>query len=439
MKTHISRPPGFINRVTIAFTIVLTTLFVHGTAFANTAANTVIHNTATVTYDDVVATGYSTTSSVDITVNLVQATASLSVSIDQTVTSGSTFDYTYTISTNANGPDTYNLSVADDTPKVGVTSNTLDIRSASGGGGSTIASIALAATTVATDVGPINAGASQLIEVPNDGITDAAINGFVGGETIIVDKGGNNWAFTVASIGTDATTGKSQMTITNNTAGSVSLTAGMLIAQQRNFYLRETPVATTQGITIANTLTAADSVPNSTNVVSTTTVNVGANITVVKYVRNVLNAAGNAAGAGAQTINGVTYYTSGVKGNPGDTLEYVIRVQNAVNAGAASNVIISDPIPTFTTSVANSMLLDNDTAADASTVAGWSTTPTDTEADADTGEFDPTVNAQKVWIYAGSGGADTGTAATYGDGTGGSLAGGATGAYTFGAFRVTIN
>ncbi|MCI0505626.1 MAG: hypothetical protein L0Z73_05895, partial [Gammaproteobacteria bacterium] len=209
MKTYTNRPPGFFKLAAAAIIgFIASTVFVQGTAFATTAANTVITNQATVNYDDSNGNAQvAINASVDVTVNLVEAAPLLSAPTDQTTFSGTAIDYTYTITTNANGPDVYNLSATDNFPRAGITANTLEIRDTAGGGGSVIASVTLAATSVATAAGPIADGASLQIDVPNDGTAGGGLNGFTGGETVII----NGWAFSVVSVDNDNVTGTSQM------------------------------------------------------------------------------------------------------------------------------------------------------------------------------------------------------------------------------------
>jgi hypothetical protein len=433
MKTYTNRPPGFLKLASLAFIgFVASTVFVQGTAFATTAANTLITNQATVNYDDSNGNAQvAINASVNVTVNLVEAAPSLSNPTDQTTFSGTAIDYTYTITTNANGPDTYNLSVTDNTPVAGITGNTLEIRDTAGGGGSVIASVTLAATSVATAAGPIADGASLQIAVPNDGAAGGGLNGFTGGETIIVDQGGNNWLFSVVSVDNDNASGTSQMTIQNNSGGPVSLTVGMLIAEQQTFYLRETPTANVDGSTVTNTLTATDGTNPATDD-TTTTVNIGPSLTVTKYVRNISN--GTNGGGNCITVNtglgagSVEYCDGTASGEPGDTLEYVIEIVNGATAGEATDVVISDPVPAFTTQTGN-IALDPGTGT-------WSNVATT----ADNGDFAEIVSGV-VYIYAGDGtaaneGEDNGGTSGDGNGEGGRLAGNTT---TRGAFRVTID
>lgn len=429
MKTYNTKPPGLLKLAALAIVgFVATTVFVQGTAFATTAANTVIVNQATVNYDDSNGNAQGAiNASVNVTVNLVEAAPALSAPSDQTTFSGTSIDYTYTITTNANGPDTFNLSAADNTPQAGITGNTLEIRDTAGGLGSVIASVDLAATSVATAAGPIADGASLQIDVPNDGAGGGVLNGFSGGETIII----NGWAFSVVSVDNDNATGTSQMTVQNDSGAARSLTVGMLIAEQQTFYLYETPTANADGSTVTNTLTATDGTNPDTDD-TTTTVNIAPNLTVTKYVRNISNATNG--GGTCITVNtglgagNVEYCDGTATGEPGDTLEYVIEIVNGASAGEATDVVISDPIPAFTAQTGN-IALDPGTGT-------WS----DVATTADNGDFAEIVGGT-VYIYAGDGtaaneGEDNGGTSGDGNGEGGRLAGGAT---TRGAFQVTID
>ena len=80
-------------------------------AAANTASNTPIRNTATVRYNDAGGTAQTpVTAQADVTVTLVAAAPTLKAPADQSTTPGTPVTYNYTITANANGPDTYNLS-----------------------------------------------------------------------------------------------------------------------------------------------------------------------------------------------------------------------------------------------------------------------------------------------------------------------------------------
>lgn len=436
MKTYSNSPPGYLKLIFMAVAgFMLTALVVSNNALATTAFNAVISNTATVNYDDsagnplgpVVATA-------DVTVNLVEATVTLSVptpSAAESTFSGVAVDYTYTVTSNANGVDTYDLTSNQTATTGTITGNVRIFRNAADT--LTITTIDLGASSVTTGVTVLAAG-STAVTVPADGTSDASVNGIEVNDTVIVNGAAHN----VSAI-TDNASGTSTITLDGNGANNV-LTAGMQIGEQAQFIFRVTPSATVDASTVTNEVSVRDDTPAQPAAThsTVTTVNLVPNITVTKYVRNNGPCAGGGCnpGAGGTTINGTTYWLTadGVTAEPGDTLEYVIAIQNALNAGQATDVIITDPIPAFTTYVGSSMEYDN--AATVAGSGGW-TGVTDAEDDSDKGEYDPTGGSETVYIYAGAAGTgdDGGVAATYGDGTGGNLNGNS---FTFGKFQVQV-
>ena len=426
MKTYNTKPPGLMKLVAMAFIgFVATTVLVQGTAFATTAASTTITNQATVNYDDSAGNPQGAiNASVVVIVNLLEATPTLSAPTDDSVFSGSAVDYTYDITANANGVDTYDLTSAQTGATGTITGNTMVFRDI--GDTTDITSIDLGATSVAVAA----AGGATAITVPSDGASDASINGIESGDTLFIGA----TTYTVSSI-TDNATGTSTINLSAGLAAGVSV--GDQIGEQAQFIFRVTPSTTVDGSTVTNQVDARDdaAAQAAAQDSTTTTVNIAPSITVTKYVRNVGPCHGTLSdcnpAAGAVTINGEDYWATGVTGDPGDTLEYVIAVANANNAGTALDVIISDPIPTYTT-YAGSMQVD-------ATGNGWDAPAIDDSLNnGDAGEYDAGAGTNGiVYIYAGTGGSDTNVvgppAAT---GTGGSLAGNVT---TYGSFQVTID
>ena len=142
-------------------------------------------------------------------------------------------------------------------------------------------------------------------------------------------------------------------------------------------------------------------------------------------MRNVTTAAFNPLVADI-TVDGVDYYASGVSGNPTDTMQYLIVIDNsAAGAGTANNIVVSDPIPQFTTFVASSIELDDG--------AGTFVAQDETADDGDAAELDTTGNGT-VYVYAGAGGDDTTAGA--GNGDGGNLV---AGEISYVIFQVTID
>lgn len=369
-------------------------------AFA-TAANTTITNTVTVNYTDAASNAQTPVeASVDISVNLVASAPLLTSPADVDPTTEDTgVNLVYTITSTANGPDTYDFTSAD-------TRTNMDADATF-----TTPSVLLGATTVAAGI----TAADTVITVPFDGTDDSNVNGLVAGDTIVIDPTGVAEVATILSV--DETTGAASNTVTITlTAGTTNgFTYGTLIGEQAT----QTVTVTTDTITTGTSgthsvLTTATSVADGavfTTQGTATVITVRRPVLdVTKYVRNVTTVAFNPLVADI-TVDGVDYYASGVSGNPTDTMQYLIVIDNsAAGAGTANNIVVSDPIPQFTTFVASSIELDDG--------SGTFAAQDETADDGDAAELDTTGNGT-VYVYAGAGGVDT--AAGAGNGAGGTL------------------
>lgn len=416
----------------------LATALTTASAFAAapwTAANNIIRNTVTVKYQDAGSNQMpDIVRTVDITVNLVPTTPTLSIATDllatpadQTINSSATAVYNYALTSNANGPDTYNLStlVTTEMAKVGLTTSTTTLSDTS---------LDLGATSVASAV-TIAAAGTTTITVPSDSASDEIVNGIEVGDTVVID----GKIFVVAAAGiidNGGTPGTSTITVTGN-GTAAALTVGMTIGEMKIFTLTVDPGTVDFGTdpptnqTIVATVTARDAaaIADAATDATTTTVTVAA-LTVNKYVRNVTTPV--VGGGATLALAGVTYYTTGVGGKPDETLEYAIEIINT-GSGEAKDVRIEDPIATFTTYVASSMKVwTGNTDPNAATL----TAVDDGLANGDAGEFDTTGNGT-AYIYAGTGGTDL-TAGV--GGTGGTIeATDPDDTKAFGVFRVTID
>lgn len=384
-------------------------------AFA-TAANTTITNTVTVNYTDAASNAQTPVeASVDISVNLVASAPLLTSPADVDPTTEDTgVNLVYTITSTANGPDTYDFTSAD-------TRTNMDADATF-----TTPSVLLGATTVAAGI----TAADTVITVPFDGTDDSNVNGLVAGDTIVIDPTGVAEVATILSV--DETTGAASNTVTITlTAGTTNgFTYGTLIGEQAT----QTVTVTTDTITAGTSgthsvLTTATSVADGavfTTQGTATVITVRRPVLdVTKYVRNVTTVAFNPLVADI-TVDGVDYYASGVSGNPTDTMQYLIVIDNsAAGAGTANNIVVSDPIPQFTTFVASSIELDDG--------AGTFVAQDETADDGDAAELDATGNGT-VYVYAGAGGDDT--AAGAGNGAGGTLL---AGEISYVIFQVTID
>lgn len=377
-------------------------------AAANTAAFNIIHNTATVSYQD--AGGHTQTpitATADVTVSLVQAAATLTAPDNQDINGGLPVTYNYTITATANGLDNYVLT-SPTTESAGISGSGVVVNGGTG-------TVALGATTfVSID------GGRTVITVPNDNASDGIVNGLVADDLVVI--GGVQYQIASVSDTGPAPGATSTITLTGALpAGDPAV--GAVIGERKAFTVVVTPGTVSNATidqTIAVVLTATAGAAVSTD--STTTTVKAVALDVKKYVRNVTT---GTAGTTVHAINGANYYETGVTGAPGEILEYVIAITKPASSSEAKNIIISDPIPAFTHYVTTSMLVD-------ATGDGWDVAPIlDGDADTDAGE----TNGTTVYIYAGVSGSDG--AAGYGNGTGGNLPAGL--ATTYGAFRVTVD
>ncbi len=406
--------------------------------FASTAANTTITNTVTVNFDDTSGNPQTAvTASVSFTVNLVPSVPLVTVPADiNPATESTSYNLVYTLTGTANGLDTYDI-----------TNNSVDsnMDGAPTYGGAT--SVALGGSTIAATV---TAGDTDIL-APYDGVNDGIVNGIAVGDIVVLDPTGLN-PETVTVTAIDESTGATNNTVTI-TIDSDTVTAGnqgtvngfavaLIIGEQATATVTITTNTVTTGFTtgthITTTTFTSQADPGITVDGAGVTVTVSrASLTVTKYVRNVTTLANNP-GAADISINigavSTDFYSTGVSAEPGavdgsapgDTLEYLIVVENPVGFAQADNIIVSDPVPGFTTLLNTSIQLDP--IGDDNFV-----NPAAGATDGDAAE----VNANTVYVYAGTGGADNaGTDGPDGSGTGGSLTGGQT---SYVLFRVTLD
>jgi len=379
------------------------------TAYASTAANTSITNTVTVNFDDAAGNAQTAvTASVSFSVNLVASAPILSAPADvDPATESTLYNQVYTVTATANGNDTYNITNAS------VNTN-MDGDPAFGGD----ASIVLGGSTTAA---AITAGATTFT-VPFDGTDDSEVNLIAVGDTIVLDPTGTAEVATVTAIDEATGAANNTATITVGSALANSFAAGLIIGEQGTATITvttdtvTTPPTGTHNVTVTYTSVADAGVTADDSVLYTV---YRSALTVTKFVRN----DSNPNGTGTSTsFNGQTYYDSGVNGNPGDTMEYLVVVENPAGYGDAQNIVVSDPVPQFTTYVASSVQMD----VDGGGLVGYADT-------ADNGDAVET-DGSTIYVYAGVGGDDT--AAGLGNGTGGTLAGGETASVLF---QVTID
>jgi uncharacterized repeat protein (TIGR01451 family) len=320
---------GALSLLTLAF---LWVAALPADSLASTAANTVIRNTVSVNYRDTANTVMpQVQSTVDISVALVYATPTLYTPADLSTTPGTPAVYTYTITSNANGPDTYALTTNVDAQSAGISGSTA---------AAAPVSVTLGASTIATAV-TIAAVGTTAITVPNDALSNASVNGIAGGTVVI-----NASVYTVASIVDNGGTvgGTSTITVNGNGTASGVLPVGTIIGEQVTFTMTVTPgtISAAANQTIDVTTSAkGGGAPIAATDVTVTTVNV-ATLGVTKEV----SADGNNWFSGV-----VPPATLGAV--PGNTLYYRITVTNSGSSNA-TDVVITDPQPLYTTYLVNS-------------------------------------------------------------------------------------
>lgn len=293
-------------------------------AQASTAANTVIRNTATVNYDDTAGNAMPAVSdSVEVTVAFVCAPAAISAPADISTDPNTNAVYNYTLTSQANGPDTYTIAITTPlTESAGISGSTAT---------PSVASIVLGATTAAATA----ASGATAITVPNDLASDSSINGIEAGDTVVI--GGN--VYTVDSITDTGGTVGGTSTITLSTALTTAVAVGDPIYEQKPFTVTVDPgtvsAAANQTITVETTATGTGGCDPAKDT-TVTTVEL-ATLTIDK------------------TANKDT-------AAPGEVITYTIVVTNAGSSNA-QNVIVTDPLPLYTTYVANSTRLNEITVS----------------------------------------------------------------------------
>jgi uncharacterized repeat protein (TIGR01451 family) len=310
-------------------------------AQASTAANTVIRNTVTVNFNDTKSNPMTAvTATVDITVNYVYAKVTLSAPSDQFTDPNTAIGYSYTITSNANGPDTYNLTKTLPLTEVGISGSTAAFSNTGG----SITSVILGATTAAAAA----ASGTAVITVPNDAASNTSINGIEAGDIVVI--GGN--PYTVLSIVDNGGTVVGTSTITLTTNLTTSVLAGDPIYERQNFTMTVTPGTVASGAITDPTITVTTNATSvglpslgATTDDTITTIHI-AKLGVVKTV----------------SPNGTTYYDTATapKFITGNTIWYKVVVTNNGSSNATS-VTLTDPVPAYTTYVSNSTTLNGKT------------------------------------------------------------------------------
>ena len=360
-----------------------------------TPGNTALINKATLTY-----TGNSTgvDAFVTVTVATVGVLPLLVTPLNTSKAENQAYEDSYTITAQNNGVDTYTLASSATTTGLDGTYVAPTLLSTSGGSalGTTIilgASAVLSPLTTTTFRVPSDGSITAALD-PVTGVAGSAeVNGLTAGDTINI--AGEVYAIlSVVDTGLTTAAGVAYATITLDGVKPLvtPVVASTEIFEVQEFWVDTANVGAQDTGGTYQISIDLDVTPGIAPTAGATTVNgtpfivsvVKVNIT--KYVRNdtlanCLDSSGNTTGIGtiecAVAANFTTtaaggaskYFRGGVtnlkvNAGPADTLEYLIRVETAPDAGSElANAEVVDVLPPFTDYVASSTLLNNKTVA----------------------------------------------------------------------------
>ena len=338
----------FLAKTSLALALAVTALSCAQTAGASTAANTAIVNKAVLTYNN----GLTAESSVTVKVDLVPALPNVTITRGEAAYQGvdtPPIPNTVTITSAANGPETYTV-----TPTITASTNSTD-PSVTGG-----TPVVLGATITA------GTGSSTSIIVPapmGGAITaDSDVNGIAVNDIIVFTVNSHTYTPRVTSTQYNVTNNTFQINWANTDAIPAAdiLGAGVQVGERQQVNLSAKPgTINSLGLEITTTVKAEVTAPNfPANSATTAPANKWTStpptITFQKYSRNVtVPVAGsgtphfNASIEGNTGAGSLPYYTGGVTGKPGDTIEYIIEASNSgTSAFDLTACSISDSVPT---------------------------------------------------------------------------------------------
>lgn len=320
-----------------ALLLVLGLVFTASQALANVAANTEIVNSARLTFD-----GGSANASVTVTVALVPSQPNVTItnaSGAYTAPNTPALTNSVRITSTANGPAEYTVAPSVDS-SVNATDPTVT-------GGTTV--------TIGASVTTGTSG-TTFVTVPAGGASgnNAAVNGIGVNDTIVFTVNGNAYTRQITAT-TDNGDGTFRLSWSGAIPGADVPGSGVQVGEEVTVNLSVLPgtvnaagsaiavtvqaVVSTDGGAVA--VTVSNSAPNTWSTPSP-------NVSMTKYVRNLNDSSANpGAGTGTTiTVNTVTreYFTAGVIGKPGDTLEYIIVANNSGGADL-TGCAIADLVP----------------------------------------------------------------------------------------------
>jgi len=330
-------------------------------ANAGAAATTTLENIASATYTSAAsATPITATSNaVVITINLVPAFPTVAFASSTptdllNLVEGQTATLTYTLTSNANGPDDYTVIVGE-TSVINITGTVATAAAAITLGGSTVA------VDSTIDAGCLTVASSNcVITLPNDASAGTGgVNGLDLGETVVFEGG---QVCTIAPSGTLTDTGGltslggtlSSIEVTGCSGAAGTIVAGTSVYEQATQTVAVLIDVTSPGAPGTATLQVTAIVDGSPAITSAALTDLPVqayviDLTISKFVRNVtesgLNPACGLTALSCLNVDGVLYHASGVTANPTNILEYAILASN--NGGPVTEIILTDDLTAF--------------------------------------------------------------------------------------------
>ena len=367
-----------------------------------TSAGATIHNVVQVTYK-LSSTSAATNvySSVDVTVLTVPTTPTWYASTGQITTGGSVVNYVTTLlRSNANGPDGYTLTQsngtatnADDQTSQSITTTSpltlwggiVTVAGATSGSGNE-GTIGFPGGSIATAIPVGSLAVNDTVEI----LTGSGLKRYI--VTVITAGTKNTQATGLPSNETpDVVTLTPVSGLATDRIGTVSVTVGTQVGEYAivNFELTAgnptlpgTPGTNVTNLNAQGAATDAAGATASAAATSVTTTITSSNLTISKKSR--IRNAGSLI-PGVTSIDPGNYDNAVKTAKFGQIIEYLITVTNPSGNSAANSVVITDPIPAYTTVVAGSQSTGTTTisgtvAAGTVTAAGdevWDATPRD--------------------------------------------------------------
>ena len=330
-------------------------------ANAGAAATTTLENIASATYTSAAsATPITATSNaVVITINLVPAFPTVAFTSSTptdllNLVEGQTATLTYTLTSNANGPDDYTVIVGE-ASVINITGTVATAAAAITLGGSTVA------VDSTIDAGCLTVASSNcVITLPNDASAGTGgVNGLDLGDTVVFEGG---QVCTIAPSGTLTDTGGltslggtlSSIEVTGCSGAAGTIVAGTSVYEQATQTVAVLIDVTSPGAPGTATLQVTAIVDGSPAITSAALTDLPVqayviDLTISKFVRNVtesgLNPACGLTALSCLNVDGVLYYASGVTANPTNILEYAILASN--NGGPVTEIILTDDLTAF--------------------------------------------------------------------------------------------